>query len=406
MIGKIAKSLLGLAVVGVVVSFGYRQGYDDRDAGREMRLARSAAAQEGDDARKGSYYPNTEQLADDEMRVIALGTGMPNLTKAQKSSGWFVELGNGDVFLFDIGSGSMENLHALRPDFAKVDKVFVSHLHTDHVGDFGALLVGGWLTGRYTPLHVYGPSGAERPLGTAAFVEHQIQSFAWDLSGRSGRLPDAGGRVEVHEFDYRVVNNVVYEANGVTITSWPAIHALDGPVSYKLEWNGLSFVFGGDTYPNSWFIENAAGADLVIHECFLPPAALAKYFGWGLAQATNVSTRIHTEPTAFGKIMSAVRPRMAVGYHSVLIPELAQEILEGVRQTYDGPLTLASDLYVWNITKDRIEVREAVVAERAYPSSVTPDYNSAPRTGFTETSEFIQSGKWAEYTPPPMPERR
>ena len=217
-------------------------------------------------------------------------------------------------------------------------------------------------------------------------------------------LQPSGEQVEVHELDYMLVNNVVYEAKGVTITSWPAIHALDGPVSYKLEWNGLSFVFGGDTYPNQWFVENAAGVDLAIHECFLPPAALAKYFGWGLAAATNVSTRIHTEPTAFGKIMSAVRPRMAVGYHSVLIPELAQLILEGVRQTYDGPLTLASDLYVWNITRERIEVREAVVAERPYPAAVTPEYNSAPRTGFTETSEFIQSGKWEGYTPPPMPE--
>ena len=58
-----------------------------------------------------TYFPNTEELRADEMRVTALGTGLPTpLTRAQKSTSWMVELGNGDVFIFDIGTGSMENL--------------------------------------------------------------------------------------------------------------------------------------------------------------------------------------------------------------------------------------------------------------------------------------------------------
>ena len=78
-----------------------------------------------------AYYPNTEELAADEMRITALGTGLPTpLTRAQKSTSWLVELGNGDAFLFDIGTGSMETVFGLRPDFSKLDKVFLSHLHT------------------------------------------------------------------------------------------------------------------------------------------------------------------------------------------------------------------------------------------------------------------------------------
>ena len=77
------------------------------------------------------------------MRVIALGTGMPNvITGNQKASCWYVELGNGEKFLFDVGSGSMENLAKLRPDYSKVDKVFASHLHSDHVGGFAELYIG------------------------------------------------------------------------------------------------------------------------------------------------------------------------------------------------------------------------------------------------------------------------
>ena len=39
---------------------------------------------------------------------------------------------------------------------------------------------------------------------------------------------------------------MIYEQNGVTITSFPAIHIRDGSVSFRLDWNGLSFVFGGE----------------------------------------------------------------------------------------------------------------------------------------------------------------
>ena len=115
--------------------------------------------------------------------------------------------------------------------------------------------------------------------------------YAWDIATRTGALPDPAGRIVVHEFDYKQENVVVYQENGVTIRSWPAIHSLDGSVSFSLEWNGLKYVFGGDTYPNKWYMEFAAGADVASHECFLPPKALAAYFGWDLAQATYVSTR-------------------------------------------------------------------------------------------------------------------
>lgn len=78
-----------------------------------------------------SYFPNTEILGKDEMRITALGTGMPNLTRKAASISYLVELGNGDKFMFDAGAGMMANLFSLRPDFSKLDKVFVSHLHTD-----------------------------------------------------------------------------------------------------------------------------------------------------------------------------------------------------------------------------------------------------------------------------------
>jgi ribonuclease Z len=366
----------------------------------------AAAAQGPREKRPSAWYPRTEEVGPDEMFVVALGTGMPTpITRAQKSSAWYVELGNGDVFLFDCGTGSAENLFALRPDFRRVDKVFASHLHTDHIGDLDALWIGGWLSGRYEPLHLYGPSGSEPRLGTAALVEGLEAAYAWDVTGRSGTLPDDGGKLIAHEFDYKKVDGVVYEENGVRITSTPAIHSLDGSVSYRLDWNGLSFVFGGDSAPNKWFIEQAKGADFVIHECFYSAEGLADFLGFPPRQAVVVSSYIHTPPEGFGKIMAQVRPRLAVGYHSILVPEMLQDMTARVRTVYDGPLVLATDLMCWSVSKDSIQMREVMAAERVQPPPTSPEYMTAKRSGEAKMSEFILGGRWEGYRPPPIPER-
>jgi ribonuclease Z len=401
-----------MLVVGVAIGIGISQ-----DVNREVQ-AQAADSVTADNMPSGrssspvvdgvyaaSYFPNTETLGAAEIRITALGTGMPNQTKAAVSISYLVELGNGDKFIFDTGSGMLANLFSLRPDFSKLDKVFASHLHVDHVGDFMAFHIASWLSGRYSALHMYGPTGTSPELGTKAFVEAMQKGYAWDIATRTGALPDAGGHIEVHEFDYMQENIIVYQEDGVTIRSWPAIHSLDGSVSYGLEWNGLKYVFGGDTYPNKWYMEYAKGADVASHEAFLPPAALAKYFGWDLAQATYVSTRIHTEPTAFGKVMATLKPRMAVGYHSVQSPENNAAITDGIRKVYDGPLAIARDLMVINVTKDTMLVRMAIVDEYVLPPDVTPAYIKAPRTDTKSPSKAVLAGKWDGYTPPPMPKR-
>lgn len=410
------KIILGICFVGAVAGAAvYLSGYYAIFTGKDVAMISQAHALEkssqqgGDAVQKGVYFPNTETLAPDEMRIISLGTGMPTpLTKAQKSSSWMVELGNGDVFLFDVGTGSVENLFAIQPQFSKVDKAFVSHLHTDHVGDIDALWVGGWGSGRYTPLHVYGPSGSKPELGTKAFVEGIKKAYAWDITGRSGAWPDAGGQLIAHEFDYMQENKVVYKKNGVRITSFPAIHVLDGSVSYRLDWKGLSFVFGGDSVPNKWFIKYAKGADFVIHECIYTPEGMNKFYGWNnMKTATFVAAYIHTPPSAFGKVMSEVQPRMAIAYHALLLPELLQESTEKIRATYDGPLTIAGDLMVWNVTKDKITLREAVVSEMPYPPPAGPAWGKAKRSKpkTKKISDAIQSGWWEKYKPPPLPEK-
>ena len=87
------------------------------------------------------YVPNSENLAIDEMRVIACGTGMPTTRAAQAAACFLVELGNGDKFLFDIGSGSAERISSLQIPYDYLDKVFIGHLHADHFGALGELFI-------------------------------------------------------------------------------------------------------------------------------------------------------------------------------------------------------------------------------------------------------------------------
>ena len=156
---------------------------------------------------------------------------------------------------------------------------------------------------------------------------------------------------------------LVYDENEVVIRSWPAIHSGDGSVSYSLEWNGYKFVFGGDTFPNKWFIEYAKNADLAIHECFHLPDQMVKFYNQAPPVALYVATKIHTSPQAFGKIMSTIKPKHAVAYHFFNEEETRYGIYAGVRETYDGPLSMATDLMTWNITRDGIEERMATVTE-------------------------------------------
>jgi ribonuclease Z len=349
-----------------------------------------------------TYFPGTERLGADEMRITALGTGMPNQSPSNVASSFLVELGNGESFLFDLGTGATDRLAGLETDYSKLDKVFASHLHTDHVGDIASLWVSGWLNGRYEPLPVYGPSGSSPELGTKAHVDHIRAAWAWDVTSRAGTLPNAGGEIVAHEFDF-AKTAVIYDQNGVKVTTFPAIHIRDGSVSFRLDWNDLSFVFGGDSVPNKWFEKEAKGADVVVHECFFTPEQWMAIAGFPYKQAYWVTSQVHTPPEAFGKLMSMVKPRMAVAYHYWNHRDIELEIFERVRKTYDGPLTMSDDLTVLNVTKDHIEVREVTFNHEAWPMGTSKEWDTAPRgePATSLMSEWLKEGQLEDMVPPP-----
>ncbi len=340
---------------------------------------------------RDAYFPGTEDLGPNEMRVISLGTAMPFQRPAQAAPSFLVELGNGDKFLFDMGTGSAERLSALQIPYDYLNKVFLGHLHADHMGDLPALWVGGTISNRTVPLEIWGPSGSEAQYGTKHAIEGLKQFYNWDIATRRGAFVASGQELIAHEFYYRAENKVIYEKNGVTIRSFPAVHAFDGPVSFRLEWNGLSFVYSSDTFPNKWFNEYAKNADIVIHECFVTVDNLIDRMNFPVERALLVGAQVHTPPEAFGKVMSIVKPRMAIAYHFINDFDTAPNIQEGIRKTYDGPLTLAKDMLVWNVTKEDIKVREVIYNENVWTAPVVNQGEIDTSLRESE-SDFIKGG--------------
>ena len=77
---------------------------------------------------------------------------------------------------------------------AELDKLFLTHLHLDHVGDFHVLFDGmGWA--RNTPLHVWGPSGYTKEMGTAHFCDLMHQAALWHIESKRGLVPSTGAEI-------------------------------------------------------------------------------------------------------------------------------------------------------------------------------------------------------------------
>jgi ribonuclease Z len=302
--------------------------------------------------------PGTENIKDGEIRVTVLGSGNPPPTRAQASGSILVEVGNSekDMFIFDVGSGSLANFMSLKLPINSLDKVFLSHLHADHTADIITLFGSFRKAGRKGPLYVWGGDGSEPKFGTKVALDSLEAACAWDTESTRGYTSNESAKLISAEFD-ATVTSVVYEQNDVTITAFPVIHNLHGAVGYRVDFAGVSMVFSGDTQPCRTLVEAAKGTDLLIHECFPSAEVLATITGAPLQQL-EVITSTHTVPKTAGKVMSLVQPRMGALWHTLLNPNVVVPILDEISTVYDGPVVQTQDLTIFNITKESVVARQ------------------------------------------------
>ncbi len=198
-----------------------------------------------------AFIPGEEKLEDGELRVTVLGSGNPWPTRAQSSASIMVEVGNPerDILVFDLGTGSLANYASLKLPVNKINKLFITHLHADHMGDILTLRGSFAKVGRADgPVYVWGPSGTEPRLGTQHFCEAIREALAWDDEAGRGHINPDSMKIVGSEFDFSKTQ-VVYDKNGVKVTSFPVVHCISGAVGYRLDFAGLSFAFSGDARP-------------------------------------------------------------------------------------------------------------------------------------------------------------
>jgi ribonuclease Z len=328
------------------------------------------------------YVPGAEDLSAAEIRVSVLGSGDPWIRRSQASGSLLIEVGNPekDFFFFDLGSGSLANFTSLMLPVEATTKVFLSHLHADHIGDIPGLVGSLAKAGRIDPIEIWGGGNDVPELGLKAFVTHMDKALAWDRTSLAGVRPTTGFTMVGHEIPYDRPETI-YERNGVTISSFPAIHGLNGAVGYAVEYAGLKVVFSGDTRPCTYVVDAATGADLLIHECFQSPAVFARVTGLPIETALQITSLAHTIPEQMGKILDMTGPRMGALWHLDVTPGV-DAVFEEVSANYSGPVTVTQDLTVFNVTQDAVTARQARVNPAAPPahgpSHTSPELDPRP----------------------------
>lgn len=264
----------------------------------------------------------------------------------------------GRHYLVDCGYGATLQMMRANIDLAEVDTVFFTHLHYDHIVDFPFFMLSSWVCNRKNAPIVLGPKG------TAEFIDHLFEGGAFDADIRArAQYARRQENYNVLKPDIRILEpGLVYEDDHVSVTAAYAEHIpreISECFAFRFEAEGKSVVFSSDTAPCDAVEKLAKGADLLIHECTFPRSAIE------FRSKSAIGTWSHTSPHDLGQLaqragvkallanhfghFDAVNPilRKHLATHmpiEMVGPELLEEMVADIRETYTGPLHLAQDL--------------------------------------------------------------
>jgi ribonuclease Z len=345
-----------------------------------------------------TFFPQTEELGADEMRISFVGSCPFPPMLEQAATCIMIELGNGDRLFFDFGPGCLRNIIALQVPVPLVNDIFLTHLHVDHYGELPYLYgFAPWL-GRWTPLRVYGPSGVHPEEGTTAMIEGMKAMTHWHTKAFSGIPVGDGYEVDVTEFDWQDDGGVVYERNGATVRHWRRIHNMCGSSAYRLDWNGLSFVWTGDGRPDELTVEMSQGVDVFVTELQLDTQPITTIKQGAPEPIINMTIDgVHTNQFAAGYMIKQVNPRIGMITHTFYDRATLSEALADVRTFWDGLFAYgAPDGVIVNVTKDAVWVRDAALPESTSTRrpSTTAELQAMFGGEIPKTLEIPKS-KWA-----------
>ena len=244
-----------------------------------------------------------------EITVVGSGCGIPNPDRGSPC----IAVGlDGKLFAFDLGSGALRSMAAAGLDWSKLDALFITHFHTDHVADIAPLLFALNIpdVNRTAPLVLHGPPGMRRfhEKLVAAHGDWLIPKH-YDLSVKeiAGVSPEGGGE-------------------GWKIDVAPAEHS--GPAfAYRLESGGRSLVYTGDTDYCDAIVGLAEGCDLLIAECSYP---------------NDLEAEGHLSPRKAGEMAQRSGCKKLALVHMYPVCE-GYDLASECARTYDGEVIVAED---------------------------------------------------------------
>lgn len=295
-----------------------------------------------------------QAIDDDSFEVIFCGTGSPNFQK-DRGQACLGIIAGGKLFVFDTGQGASQGLQAASAPMTEIAAVFITHLHSDHISGLGDVLHNSWLYGRKTDVVTYGPPG------TARAHRGMELSFASDLVERldildgeySNSAAAMGSAVELEVRGPDLV--LVYDEDGVRISAFAVDHPnWNHAYGYKIEYDGKSVVFSGDTRYAENTIRHAQGTDILIHEALnvemmQTVARVLTEQGSDLIdpERMEIITNTHTPTDELAQLATKANVGKLVLTH--LIPSIPANIIteslfvDGMSALYDGEIVVARD---------------------------------------------------------------
>jgi ribonuclease Z len=290
----------------------------------------------------------------DGLHVILCGSGSP-MPDARRASSSAAVIAGKNLYVVDSGPGSERKLELMRISPGDVRAVLLTHFHSDHIGDLGELMLKRWSSGAAeAPLDVFGPTGVE------TVVEGFNLAYALDSGYRIAHhgpavCPPAGAGGKARTFDFPAGQKeaVIIDEDGVKITAFAVDHRPVTPaVGYRFDYKGRSVVISGDTVPCQSLLDQAKGADVLVHEALQPAInkilrdVNKKHARLNLAKIMNDIMDYHTFTEDAAKIAAKA------GVHHLLlthilpplpVADLKEAFLGDSEKFYRGPITIGED---------------------------------------------------------------
>ncbi len=273
-------------------------------------------------------------------RVVLLGTGTPNADPERWGPAVAVVV-DGRAYIVDCGPGVVRRaaaaaerhgIDALAPE--KLERVFITHLHSDHTLGCPDLLLSPWVLGRDRPLQVWGPPGtADMMASIQAAYREDIRIRADGLEPRD----DRGWRVSVEE----IRPGVVYRDEGVTITAFPVEHgSWEHAYGFRFETPDRTIVISGDTRPVEAVVRACDGCDVLVHEVYSAERFRTRPPEWRRYHAA-----FHTSTIELAELAARARPGLLVLFHQLFWGATDDDLVTEIRAAgYEGEVVSGRDL--------------------------------------------------------------